>query len=154
MAEFDEAAVLAWLATVPGLTPAQRVAAHGKMAEDEYEYDSPLLVSAAAKTLWRLLKGMEAEGAVLLLLAAREAHLAAGAAAPPPPFSEKKRQVGPRSWPTSAFCSCISKGRKRLLCPMCRMECAVKGGRAAELPTHWGRRGDTRGVATSSAGSA
>jgi hypothetical protein len=26
------------------------------------------------------------------------------------------------------------KGRKRLLCPTCRTECAVKGGRAAELP--------------------
>ena len=27
------------------------------------------------------------------------------------------------------------KGRKRLLCPSCRTECAVKGGRAAGLPT-------------------
>ena len=26
------------------------------------------------------------------------------------------------------------KGRKRLLCPTCRTECAVKGGRAAGLP--------------------
>jgi hypothetical protein len=26
------------------------------------------------------------------------------------------------------------KGRKWLLCPSCRTECAVKGGRAAELP--------------------
>jgi hypothetical protein len=26
------------------------------------------------------------------------------------------------------------KGRKRLLCPTCRTECAVKGGRATELP--------------------
>ena len=33
------------------------------------------------------------------------------------------------------------KGRKRLLCPTCRMECAVKGGRAAELPTNWGMMG-------------
>ena len=26
------------------------------------------------------------------------------------------------------------KGRKRLLCPSCRTECAVKGGRAGALP--------------------
>jgi hypothetical protein len=29
----------------------------------------------------------------------------------------------------------LKKGRKRLPCPTCRKECAVKGGRAAELPT-------------------
>jgi hypothetical protein len=28
----------------------------------------------------------------------------------------------------------VHKGRKHLPCPMCRKECAVKGGRAAELP--------------------
>jgi hypothetical protein len=37
MAAFDEAAVLAWLATVPGLTAAHRVAAAQIMAEDEYD---------------------------------------------------------------------------------------------------------------------
>ena len=29
----------------------------------------------------------------------------------------------------------LKKGRKRLPCPTCRTECAVKGGRVAELPT-------------------
>jgi hypothetical protein len=33
------------------------------------------------------------------------------------------------------------KGRKRLECPTCREECAVKGGRAAGLPTNWGMMG-------------
>ena len=33
------------------------------------------------------------------------------------------------------------EGRKRLECPTCRKECAVKGGRAAELPTNWGMMG-------------
>ena len=37
MAEFDEAAVLAWFAAVPGLTAAQRAAVAAKIAEDEYE---------------------------------------------------------------------------------------------------------------------
>ena len=44
------------------------------MAEDEY--DGPLLIAATVKTLRRLLKGTEAEGAVPLLLAARDAQLA------------------------------------------------------------------------------
>jgi hypothetical protein len=33
------------------------------------------------------------------------------------------------------------EGRKRLECPTCRKECAVKGGRAAELPTNWDMMG-------------
>ena len=37
MAEFDEAAVLAWLGTVPGLTPAQLAAVKDIMADAEYE---------------------------------------------------------------------------------------------------------------------
>ena len=37
MAAFDEAAVLAWLGTVPGLTAAQLAAVNDIMAEDEYE---------------------------------------------------------------------------------------------------------------------
>ena len=45
------------------------------MAEDEYE--GSLLIAATVKTLGRLLKGTEAEGAVPLLLAARNEHLAA-----------------------------------------------------------------------------
>ena len=52
MAEFDVAAVLAWLRTVPGLTVAQRAAAARIMAEDEYE--GAELVGATAKTLRRL----------------------------------------------------------------------------------------------------
>jgi hypothetical protein len=83
MAGFDEAAVLAWLGTVPGLTAAQRTAAAGEMVEDEY--DGYYLVAATAKTLRRLLKGTEAEVAVPALLAARDAHLAAVAAAEPEP---------------------------------------------------------------------
>jgi ankyrin repeat protein len=84
MAAFDEAAVLAWLGTVPGLTPAQRSAAAEEMAEDEY--DGQLLIGANTKTLRRLLKGTEAEEAVPTLLAARDAYLAA--AAPEPAAAE------------------------------------------------------------------
>jgi hypothetical protein len=79
MVEFDEAAVLAWLGTVPGLTAAQRAAAAEMMAEDEY--DGPQLAGVTAKALGRLLRGTEAEGAVPPLLAARNAHLVAEAAA-------------------------------------------------------------------------
>ena len=79
MAGFDEAAVLAWLGTVPGLTAAQRVAAAEIMAEDEYEGAELAIVKP--KTLLRLLKGSDAEGAVLALLAARDAHLTAEVAA-------------------------------------------------------------------------
>jgi hypothetical protein len=43
MAGFDEAAVLAWLGTVPGLTAAQRAAAAEEMAEDEYDGLDPNL---------------------------------------------------------------------------------------------------------------
>ena len=78
MAAFDEAAVLAWLGTVPGLTAAQRAAAAQIMAEDEYE--GAELASVKPKTLLRLLKGSDAEAAVPALLAARDAHLAAEAA--------------------------------------------------------------------------
>jgi hypothetical protein len=79
IAEFDEAAVLAWLGTVPGLTVSQRVAAAVEMAADEY--DGMELVAATTKNLRRLLKGTAAEEAVPLLLAARDGHLAAAAAA-------------------------------------------------------------------------
>jgi hypothetical protein len=82
MAAFDEAAVLAWLGTVPGLTAAQRSAAAQIMAEDEYE--GVELASVKPKTLLRLLKGSNAEGAVPALLAARDAHLAAELAAAEP----------------------------------------------------------------------
>ena len=77
MAEFDEAAVLAWLDSVPGLTAAQRAAARALMEEDEY--DGADLAVAKPKRLLKLLKGSDAEGAVPLLLAARDAHLAASA---------------------------------------------------------------------------
>ena len=43
MAKFDEAAVLAWLATVPGLTAVQRTAAAERMEEDEYDGLDPNL---------------------------------------------------------------------------------------------------------------
>ena len=78
MAGFDEAAVLSWLGTVPGLTAAQQVAAAEEMAEDEYDGDA--LVHVKPKTLLRVLKGTAAEAAVPALLAARDAHLAAEAA--------------------------------------------------------------------------
>ena len=79
MAGFDEAAVLAWLGSVPGLTAAQRAAAAEEMAEDEYDGDA--LVHVKPKTLLRVLKGTAAEAALPALLAARDAHLAAQAAA-------------------------------------------------------------------------
>jgi hypothetical protein len=75
MAEFDEAAVQAWLATVPGLAAPQLAAAADRMAEDEYE--GAELVGCTAKTLRRLLKGSGAEDAVPLLLAARDEQLTA-----------------------------------------------------------------------------
>jgi hypothetical protein len=87
LAEFDEAAVLAWLATsVPGLAAAQQVAAAAEMAEDEY--NGPQLAVATAKSLRRLLKGTAAEAAVPVLLAARDAHLAAEVAEPEPAVAE------------------------------------------------------------------
>jgi hypothetical protein len=79
MEEFDEAAVQRWLGTVLGLTAAQLAAARMEMVEDEY--DGPVLVAATAKTLRRLLKGSDAEEAVLPLLATRDAYLAAERAA-------------------------------------------------------------------------
>ena len=75
MAEFDEAAVQAWLAVVPGLAAAERAAASARMAEDEYE--GAELVSVTAKTLRRVMKGSGAEDAVPALLAARDTFLAA-----------------------------------------------------------------------------
>jgi hypothetical protein len=75
MAAFDEAAVLAWLGTVPGLTAAQRAAAAQIMAEDGYEGAELAVVKPT--TLRRLLKGTEAGEAVPALLAARDAYLAA-----------------------------------------------------------------------------
>ena len=83
MEEFDEAAVQWWLGTVLALTAAQLVAARFEMAADEY--DGPLLAILTAKRLQRLLKGSDAEEAVLPLLAARDAYVAtqsARAAAP------------------------------------------------------------------------
>ena len=80
MVEFDEAAVLAWLGTVPGLTAQQRAAAAAEMAEAEY--NGPHIFHATAKSLQRLLKGTAAEAAVPALLAARDAHLAAEVAEP------------------------------------------------------------------------
>jgi hypothetical protein len=78
MAEFDEAAVLAWLGTVLGLTAAQRAATAAERAEDEHNGCD--LFHATAKTLRRLLKGTAAEEAVPALLAARDSCLAAEAA--------------------------------------------------------------------------
>jgi hypothetical protein len=75
MVEFDEADVLAWLGSVPGLTVAHRVVVAEMMVEDEY--DGAVLVGANCKTLGRLLKGSGAEEVVPALLNARDAHLAA-----------------------------------------------------------------------------
>jgi hypothetical protein len=44
---------------------------------------------------------------------------------------------GPVSRPLPA-----KKGRKWLLCPTCRTECAVKCGRAAELPIVYAVQGE------------
>jgi hypothetical protein len=101
MTAFDEAAVLAWLGTVPGLTVAERAAAHGEMAEDEY--DGPLLAIVTSKTLRRLLKGTEAERAVPLLLAARDAYLAAAAAAAAEQLAAAK--AGPLAPPDEFVCA-------------------------------------------------
>jgi hypothetical protein len=51
MAAFDEAAVLAWVGSVRGLTAAQRAAARERMAEDEY--DGEELAVAKTKSLLR-----------------------------------------------------------------------------------------------------
>ena len=83
MEEFDEAAVQRWLGTVLGLTAAQLAAARIEMVEDEYKGVD--LISLTVKKLHRLLKGSDAEEAVLPLLAARDAYVtaqSASAAAP------------------------------------------------------------------------
>jgi hypothetical protein len=205
MAEFDEAAVLAWVGSVPGLTVIQHAAVAAMMAEEEYDGDD--LVHAKAKTMRRRLKGSGAEEAVPLLLAARDAQLAAEAAAiviaaaaaavataaaaavaeaataaasataaaatastvPPPAVAaapsaepaciiclEPYSAVGgvvPRMLRCGhEFCeSCLDmmlapvpparKRRRRLECPTCRQECAIRSGRAAELPTVYGLQG-------------
>jgi hypothetical protein len=82
MVEFDEAAVLVWVAAVPGLTAAQRAAALERMEEDEY--DGTELAVAKAKSLLRLLRGTAAAAVVPRLLAARDAHLEAETAAADP----------------------------------------------------------------------
>jgi hypothetical protein len=75
MAEFDEAAVLKWVRSVPGLTAVHIANIADRMAEDEYE--GAELVGCTAKMFRRLLKGSGAEAAVPLLLATRDAQLAA-----------------------------------------------------------------------------
>ena len=61
--------------------------------------------------------------------------------------------VVPRVLVTCGHCFCeacldtmlrplpAQKGRKRLPCPTCRKECAVKGGRAAQLPVVYALQG-------------
>jgi hypothetical protein len=161
MAEFDQVAVQAWLAAVPGLTAVQRSSLVEIMAEDKY--NGADLTSFTERTLPRVLKGGGAEGAAPLLLAARDAQLAAEAepaaeAAPAAPAPAERPSCSICMEPYSAaggvvprmlacghdFCEgCLdmmlrplpaSKSRKVLPCPSCRKECAVKGGRAAELP--------------------
>jgi hypothetical protein len=83
MAAFDEAAVLAWLGTVPGLTAVQRAAAAQIMAE--YEYEGAALASLQPKTLLRRRKGSAVEPAAPALLAARDAYLARAAEGESPP---------------------------------------------------------------------
>jgi hypothetical protein len=79
MAEFDQAAVQAWLAAVPGLPAAQRAALARITAEDEY--NGADFIGFTERTLLRVLKDSGAEGAVPLLLAARDEQLAAEEAA-------------------------------------------------------------------------
>jgi hypothetical protein len=178
MVGFDQAAALAWVGSVVGLTAAQRVALWARMEEDEY--DGADLALAKPKRLLKLLSGSEAEGAVPLLLTARDARLAAEEAAVAAalaatvaaaevaaaasatehsaciiclePYSAAGGVV-PRVLVTCghSFCeACLDtmlrplpakKGRKRLECPTCRKGCAVKGGRAAKLPTNWDMMG-------------
>jgi hypothetical protein len=160
MAAFNAAAVLAWLYSVPGLTAAQRAAAAEIMAEDEYE--GAELATVKPKTLARLLKGSDAEGAVPALLAARDAHLAAERAVAPAeqpgcsicldPYSAVGGIVPRVLHCGHDFCEgCLDmmlapvpparKRRKRLECPTCRQECTFRTGRAAELPTVYGLQG-------------
>jgi hypothetical protein len=54
MVEFDEAAVLAWVGSVPGLTVAQSAAVAAMMAEEEYE--GAELAAVTARMLRRRLK--------------------------------------------------------------------------------------------------
>jgi ankyrin repeat protein len=75
MAEFDEAAVLVWLASVPGLTVVQRVAVLERMEEDEYDGED--LAAARPKSMLRLLRGTAGEEVVPQVLAARDAQLEA-----------------------------------------------------------------------------
>ena len=103
MAEFDEAAVLAWLGTVPGLTATQRSAAAQIMAEDEYE--GAELASVKPKTLLRLLKGSDAEGAVPALLVARDAHLTAAASASAAAEERAAAEARPLSPPDELVCA-------------------------------------------------
>jgi hypothetical protein len=96
MAEFDEAAVLAWVAAVPGLTAAQRAAALERVAEEEYDGDE--LAAVKPKRLLKLLKGREAEGAVSALVAARDAQLKAEEEAAP------HLEPAAAEWPSCAIC--------------------------------------------------
>jgi hypothetical protein len=168
MAGFDQAAVLAWVGTVAGLTAAQRTAAVSMMAEDEY--DGSDLSRATAKHLRRLLKGSNGEEAVPLLLAARDARLAleeaAAAAASAPaaaaellacivclePYSAVGGVVPRMLHCGHDFCEvCLDRmlapepparrRRKRLECPTCRQECGIRSGRAAELPIVYALQG-------------
>jgi ankyrin repeat protein len=99
MAEFDEAAVLAWLAAVPGLTATQRAA-----ALERVEYDGEELAAVKPKRLLKLLKGSEAEGAVPLLLAARDALLAAEEAARTTAVPEPAPVAAPAERPSCSIC--------------------------------------------------
>jgi hypothetical protein len=161
MANFNEAAVIRWLRSVPGLTAAQRAGAATAMSEDEY--DGKELVAATTKNLARLLKGGAAEAAVPLLLAARDACMAAElkeVAAPEGPSCSicmepysAAAAVVPRVLRCGhEFCeACLDKmlepepparkRRKRLECPSCRKECTFRSGRAAELPIVYALQG-------------
>jgi hypothetical protein len=104
--EFDEAAVLAWVAGVPGLTAAQRAAALERVEEEEYDGED--LAAARPKSLLRLLRGTAAEGAVPRLLAVRDAQLEAEeeatAAAASAAAAAEQAEAEPTERPSCPIC--------------------------------------------------
>ena len=119
MAEFDEAAVLAWVAGVPGLTAAQRAAALERMEEDEY--DGTELAVAKAKSLLRLLRGTPAEGAVTRLLAARDTQLEAEA-------DEAAAVAAAEAMAAAAVQQAAAEPAERPSCAICMEAYSAAGG--------------------------
>jgi len=128
MVEFDEVAVLAWVAAVPGLTTAQRTAALERMQEDEY--DGGALAMAKAKSLLRLLRGTAAEGAVSRLLAARDTQLEAEdeEAAAGAQLEEEMAAVAAGAAAVAAAAAAEAAPAERPSCAICMEPYSATGG--------------------------